>query len=93
MSFEDLKVGDRVYRMMGGRDKPWMEMEVMEIKDNLLVCGAIVQDGGKELVVFKGGWTFDRNSGLEEDDDLQWGLKYGKTGSYLKRRKDKPDAI
>lgn len=38
-----------------------------------------------ELIVIGLGWSFDRETGVEEDEDLQWGVKYGRTGSYLKR--------
>lgn len=34
-------------------------------------------------LMFQGMWTFDRKTGAEEDEDLQWGVKYGRTGSTL----------
>lgn len=71
-----LKVGDHVTRVLGGLP---MKMKVVEIKDGLIVCNAI-QDDGKE---FPGGWTFDAKTGVEEDADLGWGVKFGVTGSYL----------
>ena len=79
MSFEHLKVGDRVDRYHGSGF--FMEMQVVEVKDTLLVCAAMLPDN-RGLV--KGDWTFDRNSGVEEDEDLHWGVKYGATGTYLK---------
>jgi hypothetical protein len=83
MNFEHLKVGDRVDRYHGSGF--FMEMEVVEIRGNLLVCAAVHKDkDGKDDGLFKGRWTFDRNSGVEEDDDLHWGIKYGATGTYLK---------
>ena len=78
MELKDLKVGDRVDRYHGSGF--FMEMEVVDIKDNLLVCAA-VKPGG---ILFRGGWTFDINTGAEEDMDLSWGVKYGVTGTYLK---------
>lgn len=80
MSFNHLKPGDRVVRCMGGLD---MQMVVREIKSGLIVCDAVQADGS----VFLGGWTFDPATGAEEDPDLEWGVKYGATGSFLKGRK------
>lgn len=28
------------------------------------------------------GWMFDKKTGAEIDDDLHWGPKYGRTGSF-----------
>jgi hypothetical protein len=78
MSFDHLKVGDNVTRLMGGSLR--MKMVVREIKEDLLVCDCIDRDTGK---IVHGGWTFDRNSGVEEDADLKWGVKFGVTGSVL----------
>lgn len=78
MAFTHLKVGDRVERHHSGGY--FMEMEVVEVKDNLLVCAA-VKPGG---LLFRGGWTFDIHTGAEEDMDLGWGRKYGITGTCLK---------
>lgn len=84
MAFEHLKAGDRVDRYLGG-DKFFMEMEVVEIRGNLLVCAAVHREkDGTITGLFRGGWTFDRKTGVEEDDDMEWGVKYGATGTYLK---------
>lgn len=83
-SLQHLKVGDRIDRYHGGGFM--IEMEVTEITDKLLICAAVsAQDGS----LFYGEWAFDRETGMEEDDDLHWGVKYGKTGTYLK---EKPNA-
>jgi hypothetical protein len=79
MPFAHLKVGDRVDRYHG--DGFFMEMEIVEIKDHLLVCAAVLPDN-QGLV--KGGWTFDINTGAEEDVELEWGVSFGRTGTYLK---------
>jgi hypothetical protein len=79
MTFEHLKIGDRVDRYHGSGF--FMEMEVVDHSNNLIVCAAITADG-KGLVM--GGWTFDTKTGAEEDQDLEWGVKYGATGTYLK---------
>lgn len=78
MKFGHLKVGDKVVRVMGGTVR--MNMVVREVGELLLTCDAIDRDTGK---IIKGGWTFDRMTGIEEDADLQWGIKYGRTGSVL----------
>lgn len=75
-NFEHLKAGDKVTRMLGGKVR--MPMQVTAVSDTLLTCAAI-QNGG----LFYGDWTFDRNSGVEEDAELGWGIKFGRTGSYL----------
>lgn len=75
-SFEFLKPGDKIKRMLGG--KP-MQMIIIKVDENLITCDAITDSGG----VFRGGWTFDRRTGAEEDHELEWGVHFGKTGSYL----------
>jgi len=80
MSFKDLKVGTRVDRYIG--DELFMEMEVVGFGDNLLVCAAVQPGGG----LFMGGWTFDMATGAEVDIDLEWGPKWGKTGTFLKEK-------
>ena len=37
----------------------------------------------ERLIHAKGGWTFDRQTGAEVDEDLNWGPHYGVTGSFL----------
>jgi len=44
-----------------------MPLKVTEIDDNFIHCGP---------------WKFDKNTGAEVDEDLNWGN--GGTGSYLK---------
>lgn len=45
-----------------------MRLQVTDLDDELIHCG---------------GWTFDRDSGFEVDEDLGWGPRYGITGSFL----------
>ena len=77
--FTDLKVGDRVNRRIGDNG-PIMLMEVVDLGDDLIECGAV---HGKSVLRFE--WTFDRKTGAEVDDYLKWGPKYGITGTYLER--------
>lgn len=53
--FEFLKVGDVVDRMIAG--KYVMQLEVTEITNNRVVCGA---------------WEFSRFNGAEIDEELEW---------------------
>lgn len=71
--FSDVKVGDTIHRMLAG--KVHMALIVTEVTDTLIVAGM--------------GWSFDRKTGIEEDEDIGWGIKFGKTGSYLV--KEAPD--
>lgn len=36
-----------------------------------------------DLITIGMGWTFDKETGWEVDEDLHWGPKYGRTGSFL----------
>lgn len=66
--FEDVKAGDTVIRMLAGTIP--MKLIVSKVDDDLIYCG-------------DHGWTFDRKTGAEVDDDLGWGPAYGITGSFL----------
>jgi beta-xylosidase len=49
-----------------------MPLKITDIKNGLIHCG---------------DWTFDKRTGAEVDDYLEWGPRYGKTGSYLTNEK------
>lgn len=72
--FSHLRPDDLVYRQMGANG-PKMLMRVREISDTIITCDTA--EG------FRGGWTFDRKTGVEEDEDLGWGVKHGVTGTFL----------
>lgn len=72
--FTHLKPDDLVYRQMG-IDGPKMLMRVREVSDTIITCDTA--EG------FRGGWTFDRKTGAEEDAELGWGVKFGATGTHL----------
>lgn len=72
-AFTHLKAGDKVTRMLAGTVP--MRMKVLKIDDTLIHCGAV--NSGIS------GWTFDRATGAEVDEDLHWGPAYGITGSFL----------
>lgn len=70
--FRMVAVGDKVTRMLAGTVP--MELTVTAVDDELIHCGV---PGGPD------GWTFDRATGVEVDDDLGWGPTHGYTGSFL----------
>lgn len=76
-SFEHLKLGDKVTRVLGGKVR--MPMLVTMIDGNYITCAAIQKNG----TLFSGGWRFNRANGFEEDEEIGWGTKFGVTGSYL----------
>lgn len=76
-SFEHLKPGDKVIRILGGKVR--MQMQVTMIDGNYITCAAIQ----KNDTLFYGGWKFNRTNGFEEDEEIGWGTKFGVTGSYL----------
>jgi hypothetical protein len=45
-----------------------MELTITEITPLLIICGP---------------WAFDRATGIEEDEDLEWGTRFGRSGSRL----------
>jgi hypothetical protein len=67
--FEQVKPGDTVVRMLAGAP---MQLAVTEVDDRFIYCGP-------DAV----GWKFDRQTGMEVDEELGWGPEFGITGSYL----------
>jgi hypothetical protein len=68
-SFWSVRAGDRVTRILGGAP---MVLCVTDVDERLIHCGPRGS-----------GWTFDRETGAEVDEELGWGPKFGVTGSYL----------
>ena len=69
VSTMDIKVGDRVGRQMGN-DGPIMWLTVTDVDEKIIHCNL---------------WTFDRETGAEIDEELQWGPEHGRTGSFIVR--------
>lgn len=67
MNLQEVKVGDVVVRKISS-DEVLMQLKVTHVTEDKVVCGA---------------WEFDRETGVEIDEDLHWGPKYGRTGSYI----------
>lgn len=78
-SFRHLKKGDKVTRMLAG--KLPMPMLVMEVSENRIFC--VAENAGQEHWEAEEMWQFDRDTGVEEDHDLGWGVQFGQTGSFL----------
>ena len=78
-----MQVGDIVARYLGD-GKKFMNMRVLRIdkEKELVHCAAIDKDTGAEAAL---GWTFDLRTGAEVDEDLEWGPRWGITGSYIKK--------
>lgn len=66
-AIRDLVPGDSVTRYISSARIP-MALKVTKVTDTLIECGP---------------WTFDRETGMEEDADLSWGRHYGQTGSWI----------
>lgn len=74
--FKDLKIGDELIRSLGG---VMMVVVVGYIDDKVFKVGS--KDG---TISWDIGWTFNKETGLEIDEDLGWdGVT--KTGSYIKQ--------
>lgn len=64
-AFDNVQVGDKLIRNFG-RGELKNPVSVTEITDTQIICSL---------------WTFDRRTGAEIDEDLNWG-NHG-TGTYL----------
>ena len=64
-----IRAGDVVSRLLGGTP---MDLKVTLVDEKLIYCG-------KPGV----GWSFDRTTGAEVDEEIGWGPQFGITGSYL----------
>ena len=84
MSFEYLKVGDTVKRDLAGSI---MELIVGVVDDEYVWCGSLDSfvPATKEQ-----GWQFDLKYGIETDDEMEWGVKYGLVLSWLLMPNGKP---
>jgi hypothetical protein len=69
-SFRHLRPGDQVARILGGAP---MTLTVTAIDAQYVYCGPAGV-----------GWKFDRDHGIEVDEDLGWGPQFGVVGSYLR---------
>ena len=83
--FRELKVGDEVARQMGSNG-PTMRMIVVSVDDDAVYCDAVGERPMKGLP-FDEHWKFDRDTGVEEDEGLKWGKKFGVTGTRLLKGK------
>jgi hypothetical protein len=80
MTYSHLKAGSTVTRLLAGTVP--MPMRVLRVDADLIHCTP------KEMSLHAAVrrnliWTFDRDTGAEVDDFLNWGPAYGITGSFL----------
>jgi len=78
-------VGKRVKRLVAGDE--FMDMEIVEVKDDEVVCAPVDEVLGV-LAVDGLMYRFDRRTGAEIDDELDWGPPTPEkperwTGSYI----------
>lgn len=66
--FSYLKVGDPVIRLLGGEVEMPLRVTEIKKKEGIIVCQA---------------WEFDVITGAEIDEELEWGPKFGASGSFL----------
>lgn len=79
MSFENLKKGDKVNRMLGGGLLMHPVTVMGHNQGGLIIAAA----PGTEHWPLDELWTFDPKTGAEVDEGLEWGPKFGRTGTYL----------
>ncbi len=77
MSFEHLRRGDQVVKLMSSSEFP-MALVVTAVQDGLVYCSPPGQDWPLHEC-----WTFDVETGVEEDEYRGGGNKFGVTGSRL----------
>lgn len=68
LKFGHVQIGDSVTRLLAGTIP--MSLKVVHVTEDRIITG--------------GGWEFDRATGAEIDDDLDWGPPPKSTGSFLK---------
>jgi hypothetical protein len=80
MDMTHITQGDTVIRLIAGKLE--MPMRVLDVEGDLISCTLIDLDAGDAI---ERGliWTFDRKTGLEIDDGLEWGPRWQRTGSEL----------
>lgn len=66
MILGQIAVGDKIDRRCGD-NAVMMTLTVTAVKDDRIACG---------------DWEFDKATGLEIDDFLEWGPAYSKSGTY-----------
>lgn len=64
-----MDVGDKVTRLIGGIMPEQVEVTGFNNRLGIVYCGDV---------------KFDIETGMEMNDDKEWGPEYEKTGSYLK---------
>lgn len=79
IGFMSVRRGDRVRRLLA--ESAVMDLYVVKVDEQLIYAAltdAIDPETQPGLV-----WTFDRATGIEEDEELDWGILKGRSGSRL----------
>lgn len=79
-NFRNLRVGDKVTRLMG--ETVPMRMRVLKV-DDCLIYATHHQLSTAKAIRENLIWTFDAETGAEVDHGLGWGPAYGITGTRL----------
>ncbi len=79
--FRNLTAGDEVTRMLGDGGL-LMRMVVVAVEDDFVYCDEAKERPMRDLPVGD-HWKFDRDTGVEEDEGLEWGRAFDKSGSRL----------
>lgn len=79
--FEHVKPGDKLLRLISSARIP-SEVIVTKVDDDLIYAGVTSHPVTLDP---EQGWTFDRATGIEVDELLGFGPKYGISGSWISR--------
>ena len=71
----DIQVGDKLIRNLAGMD---MRVIVGQVTETQIKVGS-----DDRVIPWQIGWTFDRATCAEVDEDLEWGPDYNRSGSHI----------
>jgi len=82
VDLSNVKPGDLVRRVMA--ETVHMDLLVVHVDERLIYCAVKGSTIGEPAPENMGSvWTFDKETGVEEDEDLGWGLATRISGSRL----------
>ena len=70
MTLEELQIGDKVRRMLASH--LYFDLKVSNITEDYIICGS------------KYTWKFCKKTGMEINEELQWGPQYNYSGSFIR---------
>lgn len=80
ITLQEAQPGDIATRMLAGTIP--MDLKIAKIHEGLVFCVPPADDNPYNIDEYN-GWTFDQETGVEEDAELGWGKNYGVTGSII----------